>query len=146
MITGHAHFYSESEFECFEQIKKLITFIPWNNNRKARRFEPKDPKPILNINEIVPGDPKQPYDVRNVIRAIVDDSDFFEIQEMWAANIVIGFGRLNGETVGFVANQPLVMAGRCCVDSSDKAAALFVTGCIQHSLCSLVDLPGYYRY
>lgn len=144
MITGNAHFYSESEFECFEQIKKLITFIPWNNTRKARRFEPKDPKSVFNINEIVPGDPKEPYDVRNVIRAIVDDSDFFEIQEMWAGNIVIGFGRLNGETVGFVANQPMVMAGVLDVDSSDKAAR-FIRYCDAFSipLCTLVDLPGY---
>jgi len=82
--------------------------------------------------------------VRNVIRAIVDDSDFFEIQEMWAGNIVIGFGRLNGETVGFVANQPLVMAGVLDVDSSDKAAR-FIRYCNAFNipLCTLVDLPGY---
>ena len=70
---------------------------------------------------MIPADPKQPYDVRDVIRAIVDDSDFFEIQELWAANIIIGFGRLNGETVGFVANQPLVLAGVLDCDSSDKS-------------------------
>ena len=130
--------------ECFEQIKKLITFIPWNNTRKALKFEPKEPKPSYNIDDIVPGDPKQPYDVRNVIRAIVDDSDFFEVQEMWAGNIVIGFGRLKGETVGFVANQPLVMAGVLDVDSSDKAAR-FIRYCDAFSipLCTLVDLPGY---
>ncbi|MBC7125364.1 MAG: methylmalonyl-CoA carboxyltransferase, partial [Bacteroidales bacterium] len=93
---------------------------------------------------IVPGDPKEPYDVRDVIRAIADDSDFFEIQEKWAANIVIGFGRLNGETVGFVANQPLVMAGVLDVDSSDKAAR-FVRYCDAFNipLVTLVDLPGY---
>jgi acetyl-CoA carboxylase carboxyltransferase component len=144
MITGNAHFYSESEYECFEQIKKLITFIPWNNTRKARKFEPKEPKISFKIEDIVPGDPKEPYDVRDVIRAIADDSDFFEIQEKWAANIVIGFGRLNGETVGFVANQPLVMAGVLDVDSSDKAAR-FVRYCDAFNipLVTLVDLPGY---
>nr|MBP8960407.1 methylmalonyl-CoA carboxyltransferase [Bacteroidales bacterium] len=143
-ITGNAHFYAESEYECFEQIKKLITYIPWNNTRKARRFEPKEPKVNFNIEDIVPGDPKEPYDVRDVIRAIADDSDFFEIQEKWAANIVIGFGRLNGETVGFVANQPLVMAGVLDVDSSDKAAR-FVRYCDAFNipLVTLVDLPGY---
>lgn len=143
-ITGNAHFFSESEYECFEQIKKLITFIPWNNTRKARKFEPKEPKACFKIESIVPSDPKQPYDVRDVIRAIVDDSDFFEIQELWAANIVIGFGRLNGSTIGFVANQPLVMAGVLDVDSSDKAAR-FIRYCdaFEIPLCTLVDLPGY---
>ncbi len=143
-ITGNAHFFAESEIECFEQIKKLITFIPWNNSRKARRFEPKEPKPEYNIEKIVPNDPKQPYDVRDVIKALADDSDFFEIHEKWAANIVIGFGRLNGETIGFVANQPLVMAGVLDVDSSDKAAR-FIRYCDAFNipLCTLVDLPGY---
>ena len=143
-ITGNAHFYAESEIECFEQIKKLITFIPWNNSRKARKFETKEPKAEYNIENIVPNDPKQPYDVRDVIRAIADDSDFFEIQELWAGNIVIGFGRMNGETIGFVANQPLVMAGVLDVDSSDKAAR-FIRYCDAFNipLCTLVDLPGY---
>ncbi len=143
-ITGNAHFYSESEIECFEQIKKLITYIPWNNTRKARKFEPKEPKPEYKIAEIVPDDPKLPYDVRNVIKALVDDSDFMEIQEMWAANIVIGFGRLNGDTVGFVANQPLVLAGVLDVDSSDKAAR-FIRYCDAFNIpiVTLVDLPGY---
>lgn len=143
-ITGNAHFFAESEIECFEQIKKLITFIPWNNSRKARKFEPKEPNPEFNIEKIVPNDPKQPYDVRDVIKALADDSDFFEIHEKWAANIVIGFGRLNGDTVGFVANQPLVMAGVLDVDSSDKAAR-FIRYCDAFNipLVTLVDLPGY---
>jgi len=143
-ITGNAHFFSTSEAECFEQIKKLITFIPWNNLNKAKKFPPKDPKPEFNLEEIVPGDPKQPYDVRDVVRAIVDDSDFLEIQEMWAANMVIGFGRLNGETVGFVCNQPLVLAGVLDVDSSDKAAR-FIRFCDAFNIpiITLVDLPGY---
>jgi acetyl-CoA carboxylase carboxyltransferase component len=143
-ITGNAHFFAESEAECIQQIKKLITFIPWNNSKKARSFPPKDPLSEFNIEEIVPSDAKQPYDIRDVIMAICDDSDFFEVQELWAANIVIGFGRLNGETVGFVANQPLVLAGVLDVDSSDKAAR-FVRYCDAFSipLVTLVDLPGY---
>lgn len=143
-ITGNAHFFSESETECFEQIKKLMTFIPWNNSQKARTFTPKEPKPTYKIDEIVPGDPKQPYDIRDVLKAIVDDSDFFEIQENWAANMVIGFGRLNGETVGFVCNQPLVLAGVLDVDSSDKAAR-FIRYCDAFNIpiITLVDLPGY---
>ncbi len=143
-ITGNAHFFAMSEAECIEQIKKLITFIPWNNNKKAKVFPPKMPKFTGNIEDLIPADPKQPYDVRDVIRAIVDDSDFFEIQELWAANIIIGFGRLNGETVGFVANQPLVLAGVLDCDSSDKAAR-FIRYCDAFNIpiVTLEDMPGY---
>jgi acetyl-CoA carboxylase carboxyltransferase component len=143
-ITGNAHFYATSEEECFEQIKKLITFIPWSNLQKAKKFPPKDPNPKYNIENIVPGDPTQPYDVRDVVRGIVDDSDFFEVQEMWAANIVVGFGRMKGETVGFVCNQPLVLAGVLDVDSSDKSAR-FIRFCDAFNIpiVTLVDLPGY---
>lgn len=143
-ITGNAHFFSNSETECFEQIKKLITFIPWNNSKKAKAFPPKPPKFKGNIEDIIPSDPKTPYDVRDVIKAIVDDSDFFEIQELWAANIVIGFGRLNGETVGFVANQPMVLAGVLDCDSSDKAAR-FIRFCDSFNvpIITLEDMPGY---
>ncbi len=143
--TGNAHFYAESEIECFDQIKKLITYIPWNNGKKAMPFEPKEPKvDQYKIDEIVPGNPKEPYDVRDVVRAITDDSDFFEIQELWASNMVIGFGRLDGQTVGFVCNQPLVLAGVLDVDSSDKAAR-FIRYCdaFQIPIVTLVDLPGY---
>jgi acetyl-CoA carboxylase carboxyltransferase component len=143
-ITGNAHFFAQSETECFAQIKKLISLVPANNSRKAKPFPAKPPKSTFNIDKLVPGDPTQPYDVRDVIRAIVDDSDFLEIQEMWAANLVIGFGRMNGETVGFVANQPLVLAGVLDVDSSDKAAR-FIRYCDAFNIpiVTLVDLPGY---
>ncbi len=143
-ITGNAHFYADSETECFEKIKKLITYIPWNNNKKAKPFPAKKPKREFKIDEIVPGDPKQPYDVREVIKAITDNSEFFEIQELWAANMVIGFGRMNGETVGFVANQPMMLAGVLDVDSSCKAAR-FIRYCDAFNIpiVTLVDLPGY---
>jgi len=72
-IAGNAHFFAESEEECFEQVKKLVTFIPWNNRKKADPFPPKPPKPGYKISSIIPDDPRQPYDVRDVIRAIVDD-------------------------------------------------------------------------
>jgi acetyl-CoA carboxylase carboxyltransferase component len=143
-VTGNAHFFALSEEECFEQIKKLITFIPWNNGQKAKMFEPGEPKPEYNINKIVPEDPTLPYDVKDVIRAIVDNSDFFEIMELYAKNIVIGFGRMGGRTTGFVANQPLEMAGVLDVDSSDKAAR-FIRYCDAFNIpiITLVDLPGY---
>jgi methylmalonyl-CoA decarboxylase subunit alpha len=143
-ITGNAHFYAESESECFEQIKKLITYIPWNNSKKARPFPSKKPNKEFKVDEIIPDDPKLPYDIRDVIMSLTDNSEFFEIHELWAANVVIGFGRLNGETVGFVANQPMVMAGVLDVDSSDKAAR-FVRYCdaFDIPIVTLVDIPGY---
>ena len=143
-ITGNAHFFAESENECFEQIKKLLSFIPWSNKEKAEKIKPRPPKKGYDITSIVPSDPRQPYDVRDVIRCMVDDSDFFEVQEMYARNMVIGFGRINGETVGFVCNQPLVLAGVLDVDSSDKAAR-FIRFCDAFNvpIVTLVDLPGY---
>ncbi|HZL76357.1 MAG TPA: acyl-CoA carboxylase subunit beta [Bacteroidales bacterium] len=143
-ITGNAHFFAFTEEECFDQIKRLITFIPWNNGQKARAFESREPKPEFNINKIVPDDPTLPYDVKDVVRSIVDFSDFFEIMELYAKNIVIGFGRMGGRTTGFVANQPLEMAGVLDVDSSDKAAR-FIRYCDAFNIpiITLVDLPGY---
>jgi methylmalonyl-CoA decarboxylase subunit alpha len=143
-ISGNAHFFAESEYECFEQIKKLTTFIPWNNRKKADPYPPKPPKSQIRIDKIIPSEPTKPYDVRDVIKAICDDSDFFEVQERWASNIVIGFIRMNGNTVGIVGNQPLVLAGVLDVDSSDKAAR-FIRFCDAFNipLITLVDLPGY---
>ncbi|MCW3786358.1 acyl-CoA carboxylase subunit beta [Plebeiibacterium sediminum] len=142
--TGNAHFFANSEQECFEQIKKLITFIPWNNSKKAKEFPPKEPLYKGNIEDLIPSDPRNPYDVRDVIKGIVDDGDFFEIQELFAANIVIGFGRLNGQTIGFVANQPMVLAGVLDCDSSDKAAR-FIRYCDSFNIpiVTLEDMPGY---
>ncbi len=143
-ISGNAHFYAETEEECFAQIKRLVTFIPWNNRKKADPFPVKAPRPGTDIEAIIPSEPNLPYDVRDVVRALADDSDFFEVQERWAPNIVVGFARLAGETIGVVANQPLVLAGVLDVDSSDKAAR-FVRFCDAFNvpLVTLVDLPGY---
>ncbi len=143
-ITGNAHFYADSELECFEQIKKLMTYLPWSNDQKAKRHDPEEPKSDYKIGEIVPDDPRQPYDVRDVIKAVADNSEFFEIQEHWAGNIVIGFARMNGETCGFVCNQPLVLAGVLDVDSADKAAR-FIRFCDAFNIpiITFVDIPGY---
>ncbi len=144
-VSGNAHFFAESESECFDQIKNLISFIPWNNDKKADTFPKKPPKTKLyKIEDIVPDDAKQPYDVREVIKAIFDDSEFLEVQELFAANIVVGFARLSGESVGIVANQPMVMAGVLDVDSSDKAGR-FIRFCDAFNipLVTFVDLPGY---
>ena len=143
-ISGNAHFFANSEVECFDQIKKLLTFLPWNNERKAKAFPAKAPKAEYNIEKILPADPSQPYDVRNVIKAVADDSDFLEIQEGFAQNIVIGFGRIDGATVGFVANQPLVLAGVLDCDSADKAGR-FISFCDSFNIpiVTLEDMPGY---
>jgi acetyl-CoA carboxylase carboxyltransferase component len=144
-VSGNAHFYAETEQECLDQIKELISYIPWNNTKKADPFPKKAPRSrTYKIDTIMPRDPKQPYDVREIIKAMSDDSEFFEVQERFAGNIVIGFGRLNGETIGYVANQPAVLAGVLDVDSSDKAAR-FIRYCDAFNipLITLVDLPGY---
>jgi len=143
-ITGNAHFFAKSEDECFEQIKKLITFIPWNNAQKALRFPIQEPSINKNIDEIVPADPHHPYDIRDIIKAVTDGSDFFEIMEYFARNIVIGFGRIQGNTIGFVANQPMYLAGVLDCDSSDKAAR-FIRYCDAFNIpiVTLEDMPGY---
>ncbi|MBI5382115.1 MAG: acyl-CoA carboxylase subunit beta [Opitutae bacterium] len=143
-ITGNAHFFAHSEQQCFEQIKRLLSFLPRANDAKPLKTKPKEPKFAKKIEEIIPSDPKQPYDVRDIIRAVVDESDFFEVQELWASNIVIGFGRINGESVGFVANQPLVLAGVLDCDSSDKAAR-FIRFCDAFNIpiVTFEDMPGY---
>lgn len=143
-VTGNAHFFSESEVECFDQIKKLLTYIPWNHKKKADPNQIKPPKSSFDIDKVIPADPKQPYDVRDIIKGFCDDSEFMEIQENWAQNIVIGFARMDGQTVGIVGNQPMVLAGVLDVDSSDKAAR-FIRYCNAFNipLLTLVDLPGY---
>ncbi len=143
-VTGNAHFYAESEDECFAKIKELVSYIPWNNQQKAKAMEADEPRSECDIENIVPSDPTLPYDVKDVIRSVTDRSEFFEIQRKWAKNMVIGFGRIKGATVGFVANQPMEMAGVLDVDSSDKAAR-FIRYCDAFNIpiITFVDLPGY---
>lgn len=142
--TGNAHFFAKSEMECFEQIKTLLSYLPSNNTNKAKKVDVKVPVFNKHIEEIIPSDPKQPYDVRDIIRTVVDDSNFFEIQEMFAKNIVIGFARINGDTVGIVANQPMYLAGVLDCDSADKAAR-FIRYCDSFNIpiVTLEDMPGY---
>ncbi len=142
--TGNAHFYAQSEEECFVQIRKLISMIPANNKIKAEKVHPSVPSKEFHIESIVPGDPTVPYDMRDVIKSIVDDSEFVEVMELFAANMIVGFGRIDGETVGFVANQPLVLAGVLDCDSSDKAARFIrFCDCFNIPIVTLEDLPGY---
>lgn len=143
-ITGNAHFFARTEEECFAQIKRLLSFIPANNTEKPQLAKSAEPQKKYRIEKTVPADPTAPYDVRNVIKALTDDSDFIEIQQLWAQNIVIGYGRIGGRTVGFVANQPMVLAGVLDCDSSDKAAR-FVRYCDAFGIpiVTLEDMPGY---
>ena len=145
-ITGNAHFFAHSEEECFLQIRKLLSFIPHNNNKNLidNNVNPASPTANIDINNIVPIDPTIAYDVRDVIKAVTDNSDFIEVMEKFAPNIVVGYGRINGTTVGFIANQPLYLAGVLDVDSSDKAAR-FIRYCDAFNIpiVTFVDLPGY---
>jgi methylmalonyl-CoA decarboxylase subunit alpha len=143
-VAGNAHFYARSEIECFEQIKQLIKLIPINNQQNAPKLNPKPPKIKKSIEDMVPEDVRMPYDIRDIIKGITDGSEFLEIMELFAPNIVIGFGRMDGETVGFVANQPKVLAGVLDCDSSDKAAR-FIRYCNAFNIpiITLEDMPGY---
>ncbi|HOZ30587.1 MAG TPA: carboxyl transferase domain-containing protein [Bacteroidales bacterium] len=143
-ITGNAHFFAHNEEECFKQIRKLLSFIPHNNIPQQDNKSSENPVSNIDINNVVPIDPTKPYDVRDVIKAVADKSDFIEVMERFARNIVVGYGRIGGQTVGFVANQPLYLAGVLDVDSSDKAAR-FIRFCDAFNipLVTFVDLPGY---
>ena len=142
-ISGNAHFYALSEKECFEQIKTLLSYIPSSNDAKKEKQESFAPCFKGKLAEIIPNDPKQPYDVRDVIKAVTDRSEFFEVHELFAKNIVVGFGRIEGETVGFVANQPLYLAGVLDCDAADKSAK-FIRYCDAFNIpiVTLEDTPG----
>lgn len=144
-VTGNAHFYAESEVECFDQIRKLLSLIPHSNEAKevAATVRKPDSK-CVNLAGIIPDDPREPYDVRNVIKAVFDGSDFLEVHKNFAQNAVVGFARLNGETVGVIANQPMVLAGVLDIDSSDKIAR-FIRYCDAFNipLVTFEDMPGY---
>lgn len=142
--TGNAHFFSKSEQDTFKQIRKLLSFLPSSWDKKVPEKAPKAPTFNKKISDIVPENSKHGFDVKDFIKAVVDDSDFFEVQEMFAPNVVVGFARLNGKSVGIIANQPKVLAGVLDVDSSDKSAR-FVRFCDAFNvpILTLVDLPGY---
>lgn len=144
-ITGNAHFYAESEMECFDQIKNLLAIVPHNNEESANCTSVVEPKAeYLKISKRFPSDPRQPYDVRDVVRGVVDGSEFLEVHENFAMNAVVGFARINGRAVGVIANQPMVLAGVLDIDSSDKIAR-FIRYCdaFNMPLVTFEDMPGY---
>lgn len=145
-VSGVAHFECANEESCFEQIKKLISYLPDNNLG--------DPEDILSgddinrlgaeLNEVIPGDPNKPYDMMSVITKVTDNGDFLEVHSGFAKNILVGFARFGGKSVGIVANQPNVSAGALDVDASDKAAR-FIRFCDAFNipLVTFTDVPGY---
>jgi len=145
-ISGVAHFRSSSEKECIEQIKKLISYLPDNNLSDVPIVPTQDDINRITDNQvdIIPQDSNKPYDMMEIITSVVDNGDFFEIQKDFAKNIIIGFGRMNGGTVGIVANQPKFAAGVLDVNSSDKAAR-FVRFCDAFNIpiITFTDVPGY---
>ena len=145
--SGVAHFTAASDEECIAQIRTLLSYLPQNNLEEAPYTAPVDPINRLSekLTTIVPDEPNKAYDVKDVIAEIVDAGSFFEVQAGFAQNIVVGFARFNGSSVGIVANQPKVKAGSLDIDSSDKAAR-FVRFCDSFNipLVTLTDVPGYF--
>jgi len=145
-VSGVAHFKSASEQECIEDIKRLLSFLPDNNVSDTVYFGETDcaNRSIKSLNEIIPEESNKPYDMYEIISQVVDNGDFFEIQSYFAQNMIIGFGRFNGKSVGIVANQPKVMAGSLDMNAADKAAR-FVRFCDAFNIpvVSLTDVPAF---
>ncbi|MBO5002603.1 MAG: methylmalonyl-CoA carboxyltransferase, partial [Prevotella sp.] len=144
--SGVTHFTASTEEEAMQMIKTLISYIPSNNMEETPRKECTDPINRLedSLNEIIPEDPNVAYDMYKVIGAIVDNGEFFEVQPRFARNIIVGFARFNGQSVGIVANQPSCYAGVLDVNASRKGAR-FVRFCDAFNIpiVSLVDVPGF---
>jgi methylmalonyl-CoA carboxyltransferase large subunit len=143
--SGVVHFVAENDVEAAEICKRLLGFLPSNNKEDPPRGEPDDSRMHEpRLNDVVPLEPKTGYDVRDVISLIVDRYDFLEVHAEFARNLVVGFGRICGTTVGIVANQPKVLAGALDIDASDKGAG-FVRFCNAFNipLVTFVDIPGF---
>ncbi|MFO7810051.1 MAG: acyl-CoA carboxylase subunit beta, partial [Candidatus Delongbacteria bacterium] len=144
--SGVTHFTYDDEKSLFEGMRTLIGFIPQNNTEESPVVECKDDpaRACKELNSIVPENPNKPYEIKDVITRIVDDGVFFEVHQDWGRNIVVGFGRLNGKSVGIVANQPKVMAGVLDSNASVKAAR-FVRFCDAFNIpiVTFEDVPGF---
>jgi propionyl-CoA carboxylase beta chain len=144
--SGVAHFIDDSEAESFKAVRRLLSFLPQNNSAPPPEVETDDSPERTDdsLLELIPEDPRKAYDMKRLITSLVDSGDFMEVQASFAPNIIVGFGRLNGQTAGIVAQQPLHMAGAIDIDASVKAAR-FVRFCDAFNipLVSLVDVPGF---
>ena len=144
--SGVAHFAAEDEEDGFYQIRKLLSYLPQNNMEDPPFVPTDDPadRGDEELDTLVPENPNKPYDMKEVIRRVVDDGDFFEVQAHWAQNIVVGFARLGGFSVGIVAQQPMILAGVLDIDSSTKAARFVrFCDCFNIPIITFEDVPGF---
>ncbi len=145
-VSGVAHFIAQDDAECLAMIRELLSFLPSNNLEDPPRRACSDPvdRADSSLDSLVPSQSNQPYDIKEAITSIVDDGYFFEVQEHFARNIVVGFARMNGRPVGVVANQPAYLAGVLDINASVKAAR-FVRFCDAFNipLITLEDVPGF---
>src|SRR6056297_3836556 len=144
--SGVAHFACDSEEEALDNIKRLLSYLPQNNVEDPPRVEPYDDPERRDeaLESIVPDQPRKPYDMTDVVDSVADEGSFFEVQANYAKNIVVGFARLDGRSVGVVANQPRVNAGTLDIDASEKASRL-VRFCDSFNvpILTFVDVPGF---
>jgi propionyl-CoA carboxylase beta chain len=144
--SGVAHFAAEDEAGAIRTLRELLSYLPSNNLEDPPFVATEDPPDRRDeaLKTLVPANPNKPYDIKEVIKAVVDDNHFFEVHEHWAKNIVCGFARLGGRSVGIVANQPAILAGVLDIDASRKAAR-FVRTCDAFNipLITFVDVPGF---
>jgi propionyl-CoA carboxylase beta chain len=144
--SGVAHFAAEDEEDGFYQIRKLLSYLPQNNMEDPPFVPTDDPadRGDEELDDLVPDNPNKPYDMKDIIRRVVDDGDFFEVQEHWAQNIIVGFARLGGFSIGIVAQQPMILAGVLDIDSSTKAARFVrFCDCFNVPIITFEDVPGF---
>ncbi len=144
--SGVAHFIARNEEDCIQTIRQLLSYLPQNNLEDPPYVEPTDDplrmEPALDT--IVPDSPTKPYDMKEIIRLVVDEGEFFEVHAHYAQNIIVGLARLNGRSVGIVAQQPAVLAGCLDINSSDKGARFVrFCDCFNIPLITFVDVPGF---
>jgi acetyl-CoA carboxylase carboxyltransferase component len=144
--SGVAHFAAQDEAHCLGLVRQLLSYVPQNNLEDPPFSPTADPADRLDeeLQAVVPDNPNKPYDMKDIIRRVVDDGHFFEVHEHWAQNIIVGFARFGGFSAGIVANQPMVLAGALDIDASNKAAR-FVRFCDAFNvpLVTFTDVPGY---
>jgi propionyl-CoA carboxylase beta chain len=144
--SGVADLAFENDVEALLQTRRFIDFLPVSNNHKApvRPSADSVDRAEPSLDSLVPPNPNKPYDMKELIHKVVDESDFFELSPDFAKNIIVGFGRIEGTTVGFVANQPMVLAGCLDIDSSIKAARFVrFCDCFNIPIVTFVDVPGF---
>ena len=144
--SGVAHFMANSEEELLMSIRELLSFLPQNNMDEAKKQNSTDDinREDTSLDTIVPADPNVPYDMKDIIERVVDNGYFFEVMPNFAKNILIGFARLGGRSVGIVANQPAYLAGVLDIDASDKASRFIrFCDCFNIPLITFEDVPGF---